>query len=474
MIGRVFLGRYEIQRLLGEGGMGKVYLARQTDLGRSVVVKVMHEHIANDPKFRERFQRETLLMARFLHPSAVTLYDANLNDPLGPCIVMEYVKGVNLETLLKKVGRMSPPRVERIISQLCDVLQAAHDEGIIHRDLKPANLMISDPDSPKERIKVMDFGLAKLVEDGPSRKVTDTNVDFAVGTPGYIAPEQVRGEQMDHRGDLYSVGVMIYELLSGRLPFEGTNSMDVLLAHATEKPPTFAEIGVSTWIPRAVEELVQDLMAKDPEDRPQSARELAERFHTAIVDAQNRADSRPVMSGIGARPTNSNSKIIPHASSTELIALEVPKTSSRTSSSFSAAATQTSYSSTTSAAIREQSSLPFHLEAWMPETIAMMKLRGFVHDCGGEVIESVPGLIRVRLGKARTQTLSWLGFGKRTSGPIDIELHLHRVDPRNENKLSINVLFRAPHPSMLADEVWRDRCTKIYVELRAYLMGGAN
>src|SRR5215510_13046378 len=126
MIGRVFLGRYETRRLLGEGGMGKVYLARQLDLGREVVVKVMHEQIAADPKFRDRFQRETLLMARFQHPGAVTLYDASLNDPLGPCIVMEYVKGVNLESMLMRNGRLRPERSARLLSQLCEALQAAH------------------------------------------------------------------------------------------------------------------------------------------------------------------------------------------------------------------------------------------------------------------------------------------------------------------------------------------------------------
>src|SRR5829696_7522239 len=258
MIGRVFLGRYEARRLLGEGGMGKVYLARQLDLSRDVVVKVMHEHIDADPKFRDRFQRETLLMARFHHPSAVTLYDASLNDPGGPCIVMEYVRGVNLESMLAKNGRMTAPRVGRIIGELCEVLQAAHDEGIIHRDLKPANLMVVDPETPRERIKVMDFGLAKLIDAADARKVTDTNVDFAVGTPGYICPEQVRGEEMDHRGDLYSVGIMMFELLTGRLPFVGGTSMDILLAHATEPPPTFAEIGLSGWVPRDVEQLVYE------------------------------------------------------------------------------------------------------------------------------------------------------------------------------------------------------------------------
>ena len=116
---------------------------------------------------------------------------------------MEYVRGVNLESLLTKTGRMTAPRVARIVGQLCEVLQAAHDQGMIHRDLKPANLMVTDPDTPRERIKVMDFGLAKLIDDPNVKKVTDTNVDFAVGTPGYIAPEQVRGETMDHRGDLY-------------------------------------------------------------------------------------------------------------------------------------------------------------------------------------------------------------------------------------------------------------------------------
>jgi eukaryotic-like serine/threonine-protein kinase len=170
MIGRIFLGRYEARRLLGEGGMGKVYLARQHDLGRDVVVKVMHEHIASDQKFRDRFQRETLLMARFHHPGAVTLYDASLDDPNGPCIVMEYVKGQNLETLLGRNGRMNAPRVGRIVGELCEVLQAAHDEGIIHRDLKPANLMIIEPETPRERIKVMDFGLAKLVDGEALRK----------------------------------------------------------------------------------------------------------------------------------------------------------------------------------------------------------------------------------------------------------------------------------------------------------------
>jgi serine/threonine-protein kinase len=189
MIGRIFLGRYEAVRLLGEGGMGKVYLARQLDLGRQVVIKVMHDHVATEPKFRERFQRETLLMARFAHPYAVTLHDASLTD--GPCIVMEYIRGINLETLLQKNTRLTPARLGRLIGQLCEVLQAAHDQALIHRDLKPANLMVVDHDSPREKIKVMDFGLAKLVDQEADTAYRSSSAEFAVGTPGYICPEQV-------------------------------------------------------------------------------------------------------------------------------------------------------------------------------------------------------------------------------------------------------------------------------------------
>jgi serine/threonine protein kinase len=450
MIGRVFLGRYETRRLLGEGGMGRVYLARQLDLGREVVVKVMHDHIAADAKFRDRFQRETLLMARFHHPGAVTLYDASLNDPLGPCIVMEYVKGVNLEGMLAKNGRMSAPRVGRIMGELCEVLQAAHDEGIIHRDLKPANLMVIEPDTPRERIKVMDFGLAKLIEGDISRKVTDTNVDFAVGTPGYICPEQVRGEDMDHRGDLYSVGVMMYELLTGRLPFNGPNSMDILLAHATEHAPTFTELGLAGWVPPEVEELVFDCLAKDPEERPQTARDLADRFDTSLERAQSALDSDAKRPGL----RTGSSHVRPG----------LPQ--SRHETSPTGAAVQ--YATT-----REEATLPFHMEAWMPEAIAIMKLRGFVHDAGGEVVESVPGLIKVRLG-GRTASqggaLSWLGLGRRSS-MVDVELHLHQAHPGQENRLTVHVLFRPSRTSLLTDKVWRQKCTQVFVELRSYLMG---
>jgi serine/threonine-protein kinase len=435
MIGRVFLGRYEAVRLLGEGGMGKVYLARQLDLGRQVVIKIMHDHIAQEEKFRDRFVRETLLMARFQHPYAVTLYDASLNDPFGPCIVMEYVRGVNLESLLQKNGRLSIGRVARLVGQLCEVLQAAHDQGMIHRDLKPSNLMVIDHDSPREKIKVMDFGLAKLlIETATIKNVTESNFDFAVGTPGYICPEQVRGETVDHRGDIYSVGVIMYELLTGRLPFVGPSSMDLMLAHATEKPPAFADLEVA-HIPSAIEQVIFSCLEKDPKDRPQCARELMERYETAMAIGEMGLEEGPARSSANGQGPSSLANLDP-------------------------------------------STMTFQMEAWMPESIAAMKLRGYAHDMAGEVTESVPGLIRMMLGvapgddtrKSSMMSLAWLGIGRKF-GPVSLELHLHQVDPLRTNKLFIQAVFRPHSLGQLNDPVWRERCTKLFIELRAYLMG---
>jgi serine/threonine-protein kinase len=454
MMGRIFLGKYETIRLLGEGGMGRVYLARQMDLGRQVVVKVMHEHVAADPVFRERFQRETLLMARFQHPYAVTLYDASLNDPQGPCIIMEYIRGTPLDTLLHKNGRLSPPRVGRLLGQLCEALQAAHTEGIIHRDLKPANLMVVDSDTPYEKIKVMDFGLAKMI-DAPARQLghnNNTGVDFAVGTPGYISPEQVRGEEIDHRADLYAVGVILFELLTGRLPFNGAETMDVLLAHATEAPPGFADVGADGVSP-VIEEVVRRCLAKQPAGRPQSARDLAESYDNALAKLQSA--SWPAMPP--AAPAEERKEPVAASS----LSADTP------------APPPLGFGD----ADDDPNVIVHHLEAWMPDRIAVYKLRGFIDDVGGQIIENVPGSIRVRLGGRGSVyqvpgqgAFSWLGIGRR-SGIIDVELVLERNHPAQPNRLSIRVIMRSPDRAAAVSEAWRAKCNDIFCDLRGYLMG---
>jgi serine/threonine protein kinase len=440
MVGRTFLGRYETIRLLGEGGMGRVYLARQVDLGRQVVVKVMHDHIAVDPKFRERFQRETLLMARFQHPYVVTLYDASLNDPQGPCIVMEYIRGITLDTLLMRNNCLNFARAGRLLGQLCEALQAAHTEGIVHRDLKPANLMVVDHDTPYEKIKVMDFGLAKLVDTSGVamyNKVSDTGADFAVGTPGYISPEQVKGEEMDHRSDLYSVGIILFELLTGRLPFTREETMDVLLAHATEPPPRFAEVGAAGTVPPEIEEVVMNCLAKNPDDRPASAMDLAERYDNALARANGELAPLPAAS---------------QDSTLEKISAPSPVT-------------------------YDPQSVIHQMEAWMPDTIASYKLKGFVNDFCGEVVESVPGMIRVQLGggnrtNGSNRPLSWLGFRKK-SDFVEMELRLERTNPNQQSLLHITVIMRAVDKKTALSQAWRDRCNQLFCELRGYLAGAS-
>jgi serine/threonine-protein kinase len=362
---------------------------------------------------------------------------------------MEFIRGISLDTLLQRNGRLSPTRVGRLLVQLCEVLQAAHTESIIHRDLKPANLMVVDPDTPHEIVKVMDFGLAKLADAPAYKGAPVTGAEFAVGTPGYMCPEQARGEEMDHRGDLYSVGVILYELLSGRLPFSGGCTMDVLLGHATEEPPWFADIGISGWVPPPIEDVVRCCLAKRPEERPSCARELAERYETALAHQQVLEEKD--LAGTHPRSQGSSSADQPPFTASE----SVP-------------------GSTIPHPGIDPNTVVHQLEAWMPETIATYKLRGFVHDLGGEVVESVPGRIRVRIGGrgsnyAMRTSLGWLGLGRK-SGQIDMELHLQRTNAARESQLRITVLLR-PVNGTANDSDWRIRAAQVYCDLRGYLMG---
>lgn len=432
--GRMFKGRYEAKGILGEGGMGRVYLAYDCELERNVVIKVMHANVAADPKFRERFEAEKKLTAKFEHIYAVRVYDHAYDEAEGPCIVMEFIRGVSLDQLLRNnKGRLSPGRVGRLLYQLCEVLQAAHSMKIVHRDLKPANIMVVEPDTPREKIKVMDFGLATLRGTQSLKKVADSGGEFAVGTPIYMCPEQVKGEEMDHRGDLYSVGVILYELLTGRPPFTGTEAMDVMLAHATDAPPAFADIGVD-WVPPSVEAVVQACLAKDKNQRPTSAHDLAERFKNALECAE---DPPPP-------------EVTP----------EQPRTGE----------------SAPSALPTDPNAVIHRFEAWMPETIAAHKLKGFVHDAGGEVLESVPGCLRVRLGKSGTRytsqrgPLSWIGISRKAD-LIDLELRMEPADPTRKGLLNITVLMRSPAGQLPKDFYWHARCNRVFIELRGYLMG---
>ena len=416
----------------------------------------MHDHIAADPVFRERFARETLVMARFQHPYAVTLYDASLNDPEGPCIVMEYIRGVTLDEVLRKNVRLSPGRVGRLLGQLCEVLQAAHAESIVHRDLKPSNLMIVDADSPYEMLKVMDFGLAKLITTKSQHGVAVSNAEFAVGTPGYMCPEQARGDDMDHRGDLYSVGVILYELLTGRLPFAGKSTMDRPSAGPRHRR------GRQRFAPR--------------QKRPRrAARDRGRRSVVSDERSPRPPEHRPrpgrtVRNGTGGALRRATAAAATTPTPRQIVPSRLLKPQA-----ISQAAQQTPTPATTPpGSVNDPLAVVQTLEAWMPETIATYKLRGFINDVGGELLESVPGRIKVRLGgkgcvynaPAPRSSFSWLGIGRRT-GFIDMELRLHRPDAARESQLRITVILRSPSAEVSTDGAWRRLCGQIICDLRA-------
>jgi eukaryotic-like serine/threonine-protein kinase len=445
---RTFMARYHAVRLLGEGNMGEVYLARQAVTNRQVVVKVMRKEIASDQHYREAFRREIEFLARFKHRCAPAFYDASINDPQGPCVVMEYVDGVPLDQLLQRHGRLSAARVGRLLGDLCSVLQAAHTQGIIHRDLKPGNLMVVDAGTPRESLKVLDFGVARLSES-PARgfhvqleKLTSAEVNFLVGTPEFICPEQFRQADMDHRGDLYSVGVILYQLLTARLPFEYEKLEELTSAHLYEKPPSFATRRAFGVRP-AVEAVVQACLAKDPADRPQSARELARRYEEAIGQKiWNEAEPPPPKAAAPAAQPAVKDKL------------------------------------------NDPNAIVWKFEAWMTEQVAAIKLRGYLNDIGGEVIESMPGLIRMRVRRTRTiipeapksGILSRLAAGK-TSKPaeevsfVPMDVYMEKPPSGQAGMLLITVQLRPGSLSLSALSAERRAwCDKKLMELGAYLM----
>ncbi len=272
------LGPYRIIRELGRGGMGAVYGAIDTRLDRPIALKVMLPKYATDQPAKERFLREARTTARIKHDNVVTVYEADEKNGV-PYIAMEFLEGYPLNEYLKKKGNLSLNQVMRIVAEASAGLAAAHKIGLVHRDIKPGNLWL---EAPNGRVKVLDFGLAKPVH----AEVELTQSGAIVGTPAYMSPEQARGGKVDHRTDLFSIGVLLYRLCTGKLPFEGPNTMAVLMALGTEEPAPVQE--TNPTVPDALAQLTHQLLAKKPEARPQTADEVVKRLR-AIMQGQTQA-----------------------------------------------------------------------------------------------------------------------------------------------------------------------------------------
>jgi eukaryotic-like serine/threonine-protein kinase len=272
--------KYRIEQLIGRGGMGAVYRARDMRLNRLVALKVVRAELLSDSDARRRFRREAQIVARLQHPSIVAVFDYGTFPDGGAYLVMELVRGEDLRRVLQREGRLEPGETMRILTAVCSAIEAAHREGVLHRDLKPENILLPAGDTAA---KVLDFGVAKLVTDEPHQPGNDaatvmTAAGMIIGTPAYMAPEQFRATPADGRTDVYSLGVIAYEMLSGELPFGGGSLADVVLAQSRGVPPMPPDL-----VPLAAERAILGALSADPDRRPASPQAFAHLLASAMM-----------------------------------------------------------------------------------------------------------------------------------------------------------------------------------------------
>src|SRR5688572_25144837 len=272
LIGHVIDGKYQLEAKLGEGGMSVVYRARRVHIGDDVAVKILTGKFVKDDAALARFRREARAAAMLRHPNVITIHDfGETDDEHAPAfIVMEFVRGTPLSELLKTEDHFSVVRGVRLMRGICAGVGAAHRQGVVHRDLKPENILVVAPDDDFEfeSVRVVDFGLAKLLADADSA----SNGGVVLGTPFYMSPEQCMGEPLDTRSDVYSLGAMFYEMVSGERPFGGETVSGVISKHLYEDPPPLPS---SLGLPRRISAAIMQALSKDPDERPQSATDFA-------------------------------------------------------------------------------------------------------------------------------------------------------------------------------------------------------
>src|SRR5574344_1200862 len=270
--------RYEIIRNIGEGGMANVYLAHDTILDRDVAVKILRGDLANDEKFVRRFQREAIAASSLTHPNIVEMYDVGVDDG-NYFIVMEYIDGVTLKTLIKKRGCLTIPETVDIMLQITSAIACAHDSYIIHRDIKPQNVMILDDGTAK----ITDFGIAMAMK---SAELTQTNT--VMGSVHYLPPEQANGKGATVKSDIYSLGIMMYEMLIGKVPFKGDNAVEIAMKQINEPMPSVCKQNPD--IPQSIENIIIKATAKNPKNRYDSVNEMHEDLKNALNDEQESVD----------------------------------------------------------------------------------------------------------------------------------------------------------------------------------------
>ncbi|MDH4132162.1 MAG: protein kinase [Gemmatimonadota bacterium] len=290
LVGQVIADRYHITKKLGEGGMGQVYLAEHVKMGRHCAIKIMMPGTMADPEAISRFNREAANASRISHPNVCAIYDFGETPDGLIYLAMEFIEGKSLNGMLEESSSLPPARAAEIIVQCADALQAAHDLGIVHRDLKPDNIMVTSARG-RDVVKVVDFGIAKAIGgDGGAQKVTKTG--FVVGTPEYMSPEQLSGDPVDGRSDLYSLGLVFYRMLTGSTPFPADSQQETMIKRLTDDPLPLAQVRPDARFPAALQAVVDRVLARSPAGRYPHAADFAravrelDRSITGMVDLE--------------------------------------------------------------------------------------------------------------------------------------------------------------------------------------------
>jgi serine/threonine-protein kinase len=287
-IGKIVDERYRIESKIGVGGMGAVYRVTRLLIGDTVAIKILHATQNADSMATERFRREAQAAARLKHPNVVAVYDFGVSSDGFQYLVMELVEGNSLREIIRKQGPFNSYAASEIVGQVCAALDAAHQQGVIHRDIKPDNILVSST-ADGRRVKVLDFGIAKL-RDQSASDLTQTG--SVMGTPHYMSPEQCLGEELDSRSDVYSLGIVLYEMLCGVVPFNSPISTAVVVQHVNQPPPSLRARNPN--IPPAVEAVVFHALAKRREARPQTAGDLAREFEAAVSGSPSGQRAVPI------------------------------------------------------------------------------------------------------------------------------------------------------------------------------------
>jgi len=282
LVGTKLDGKYEILSVLGTGGMGVVYKGKQELMDRIVAIKMLLAHHLNDTHSVKRFLHEGKATCKLKHPHIITVYDYGVSPQGQPYIVMDFLEGVPLSDQIRKEGQIGVDRSMSIFRQSALALEHAHSQGVIHRDLKPSNIVLIDFDGNKDYVKVVDFGVAKLIEDAGTEMQRLTQMGEVCGSPVYMSPEQCQGMPLDPRSDIYSMGIVMYETLTNKLPLLGKTLVETMHKHIMEAPTPFSESRPDLYIPERVEQVIFKALSKNPEDRQQSMKELALEIDMAI------------------------------------------------------------------------------------------------------------------------------------------------------------------------------------------------